>query len=127
MLASISPSTGNGPEEGAPVKKIEAVIRPEKLDGVMKALGEKGFVALTVTMVRGRGEQKGIALEFRGMVTQVDLLPKVKIDLVVRDGEVDTAIGILVASARTGTIGDGKIFVLPIEGVTKVRTGEVWR
>jgi nitrogen regulatory protein P-II 1 len=108
------------------VKMIQAIIRPEKLDGVMKALGEKGFVALTVTAVRGRGEQKGIALEFRGMVTQVDLLPKVKIELVVQDGEVDTALGTLVASARTGTIGDGKIFVLPVEGVTRVRTGEVW-
>jgi nitrogen regulatory protein P-II 1 len=109
------------------VKMIQAVIRPEKLDGVMNALEEKGLVALTVTNVRGRGEQRGIALEFRGMVTRVELLPKVKIELVVRDDEVDPAIQAIRASAKTGNIGDGKIFVLPVEMVGKVRTEEVWR
>ncbi|HTY51615.1 MAG TPA: P-II family nitrogen regulator [Methanomicrobiales archaeon] len=109
------------------MKMVQAIIRPEKLDEVMKALGEKGLVALTVTEVRGRGEQKGIALEFRGVVTIVDLLPKVKIELVVEDDRVETAIGTICSSARTGTVGDGKIFVLPVEQMAKVRTGETWR
>jgi nitrogen regulatory protein P-II 1 len=109
------------------VKMIQAVLRPERLDAVMKALEEKNLVAMTIMNVRGRGEQKGISLEFRGTVTQVDLLPKVKIELVVQDGEVDTAIQAIRASARTGTIGDGKIFVLPVELVAKVRTDEQWR
>ena len=109
------------------VKMVQAVIRPERLDGIMKALEEKGLVALTVTEVRGRGEQKGISLEFRGNRMEVDLLPKVKIELVVSDGEVDTAIAAIRAAGRTGSIGDGKIFVLPVELVARVRTDESWR
>ncbi|HVP25116.1 MAG TPA: P-II family nitrogen regulator [Methanomicrobiales archaeon] len=109
------------------MKMVQAVIRPEKLDEVMKALEGKGIVALTVTDVRGRGEQKGISLQFRGRRMDVDLLPKVKIELVVNDGEVDTAIATIRASARTGNIGDGKIFVLTVDLVAKVRTGEEWR
>jgi nitrogen regulatory protein P-II 1 len=105
---------------------VQAVIRPEKLDAVMKALEEKNLVAMTITGVRGRGEQKGIALQFRGRRMDVDLLPKMKIELVVQDSEVDTAIQTIRASARTGNIGDGKIFVLPVEMVAKVRTEEVW-
>jgi nitrogen regulatory protein P-II 1 len=81
---------------------------------------------MTITGVRGRGEQKGIALQFRGRRMDVDLLPKMKIELVVQDSEVDTAIQTIRASARTGNIGDGKIFVLPVEMVAKVRTEEVW-
>jgi nitrogen regulatory protein P-II 1 len=108
------------------VKMVQAVIRPEKLDAVMKALEEKNLVAMTITGVRGRGEQKGIALQFRGRRMDVDLLPKMKIELVVQDSEVDTAIQTIRASARTGNIGDGKIFVLPVEMVAKVRTEEVW-
>ena len=109
------------------MKMVQAVIRPEKLDEVMKALEGKGIGALTVTDVRGRGEQKGISLQFRGRRMDVDLLPKVKIELVVNDGEVDTAIATIRASARTGNIGDGKIFVLTVDLVAKVRTGEEWR
>lgn len=108
------------------MKMVQAVIRPEKLDAVMKALEEKNLVAMTITGVRGRGEQKGIALQFRGRRMDVDLLPKMKIELVVQDSEVDTAIQTIRASARTGNIGDGKIFVLPVEMVAKVRTEEVW-
>jgi nitrogen regulatory protein P-II 1 len=126
MSASISPSTGREPEKGIPVKMVQAVLRPEKLDAVMKALEEKNLVALTVTNVCGRGEQKGIALEFRGVVTMVDLLPKVKIELVVQDSEVETAIATIRANARTGAMGDGKIFVLPVEVMARVRTDEAW-
>jgi nitrogen regulatory protein P-II 1 len=109
------------------MKMLQAIIRPEKLDEVMKALEEKGFVALTVTDVRGRGEQKGISLQFRGRKMDVDLLPKVKIEMVLNDGEIDSALRTIRESARTGSIGDGKIFVLPVDLMAKVRTEEIWR
>jgi nitrogen regulatory protein P-II 1 len=127
MWASISPSTGRGPEGLAAMKMLQAIIRPEKLDEVMKALEGKGFVALTVTDVRGRGEQKGISLQFRGRKMDVDLLPKVKIEIVLNDGEVDSALRTIRETARTGAVGDGKIFVLPVDLMAKVRTEETWR
>jgi nitrogen regulatory protein P-II 1 len=105
---------------------IQAIIRPEKLDDVKRALEDKGFVALTVIDVKGRGEQKGITLQYRGKKMEVDLLPKVKIEIVVKDEEAETAISTIRASARTGRIGDGKIFVLPVEMMARVRTDEVW-
>ncbi|MDD1657983.1 MAG: P-II family nitrogen regulator [Methanomicrobiales archaeon] len=108
------------------MKMIQAIIRPEKLDDVKRALEEKGFIALTVIDVKGRGEQKGITLQYRGKKMEVDLLPKVKIEIVVKDGEAETAIGTIRASARTGRIGDGKIFILPVEMMARVRTDEVW-
>ena len=109
------------------MKMLQAIIRPEKLDAVMKALEEKGFVALTVTDVRGRGEQKGVTLQFRGRRMDVDLLPKVKLEIVLADGEVDSALVAIRETARTGSMGDGKIFVLPIDLMAKVRTEEIWR
>ena len=108
------------------MKMVQAVIRPEKLDEVKRALEEGGFIAMTIIEVRGRGEQKGIQLEFRGTKMEVDLLPKVKIELVVSDQEIPKAIGVIRASARTGRAGDGKIFILPIEKMLKVRTDEEW-
>ena len=108
------------------MKMIQAIIRPEKLDDVKRALEEKGFVALTVIDVKGRGEQKGITLQYRGKKMEVDLLPKVKIEIVVKDEEAEAAISTIRASARTGRIGDGKIFVLPVEMMARVRTDEVW-
>jgi nitrogen regulatory protein P-II 1 len=109
------------------MKMLQAIIRPEKLDEVMKALEVKGFVALTVTDVRGRGEQKGISLQFRGRRMDVDLLPKVKLEIVLADGEVDSALKSIQETARTGNVGDGKIFILPVDLMAKVRTGETWR
>jgi len=109
------------------MKMLQAIIRPEKLDEVMKALELKGFVALTVTDVRGRGEQKGISLQFRGRKMDVDLLPKVKIEMVLDDVEIDSALRTIRESARTGSIGDGKIFVLNVDLMAKVRTEEIWR
>jgi nitrogen regulatory protein P-II 1 len=105
---------------------IQAVIRPERFDEVKTALEQKGFVALTAIEVRGRGEQKGITLEYRGKPVQIDLLPKMKIELVVRNEDVDVVIAIIRSAARTGKLGDGKIFVLPVERVAKVRTDEEW-
>jgi nitrogen regulatory protein P-II 1 len=106
------------------MKMIKAIIRPERFDNVKAALEQKGINALTVIEVKGRGEQKGITLEYRGKPVQVDLLPKVKIEIVVDDEDVDTVITTIRTAARTGKMGDGKIFVLPVEKMLKVRTDE---
>jgi len=106
------------------MKKIEAIIRPERLERVKKALEEQGCVAMTITEVYGRGEQKGIALQFRGRRMNVDTLPKVKIETIVNDEFVEPLIQAILSAARTGKFGDGKIFVLPVEEAIRVRTGE---
>ncbi len=106
------------------MKKIEAIIREEKLDAVKKALEEKSYFGMTVSEVSGRGKQKGIPLQWRVGEYRVDLLPKLKIELVVLDDDVPTAIDAIVRNARTGETGDGKIFVLPVESVVRVRTGD---
>ena len=106
------------------MKKIEAVIRPEKLDELKDALAEAGFPGITSFDVKGRGRQKGILLSYRTSEYRVDMLPKTKIELVIKDEEVEKAIDVIVKVARTGTIGDGKIFVLPVEEAVRVRTGE---
>ncbi len=107
------------------MKMVFAIIRPEKLENVKKALEEKGFVAMTIIEVKGRGEQKGIKLQFRGREMEVDLLPKLGIISVVKDEDVDAVIDVITRSARTGRYGDGKIFVLPIEKSVRIRTGEI--
>jgi nitrogen regulatory protein P-II 1 len=106
------------------MKKIEAIIREERLENVKKALEDAGYVSLTVTEVSGRGEQKGLTLPWRVGEYRVDLLPKLKIEIVIQDKEVDTVINVICESARTGEIGDGKIFVIPVERAIRVRTGE---
>ncbi len=107
------------------MKKIEAIIRPERLDPVKKALSEKGFVAMTVMEVLGRGEQKGIKLQYRGGTMEVDLLPKLKLEIFVSDADVDKAMETICTAARTGKFGDGRIFVSPVERSGRVRTGEI--
>jgi len=104
--------------------KVEAIIRPERLDQVKKALDEKDFVGMTVSEVTGRGEQKGIKLQFRGRTIDVDLLPKVRIELIVDNEVVDALIETIAAAARTGKPGDGRIFVIPVARSVRVRTGE---
>ncbi len=106
------------------MKKIEAVIKPFKLDEVREALAEVGVTGLTVTEVKGFGRQKGHTELYRGAEYVVDFLPKVKVDVVVTDKMVDQAIEAIVKAARTGKIGDGKIFVTAIEQVVRIRTGE---
>ncbi len=106
------------------MKKIEAIIKPFKLDEVREALSEVGVSGLTVTEVKGFGRQKGHTELYRGAEYVVDFLPKVKIELVVADNGVDAAIESIVKAARTGKIGDGKIFVSNIEQVVRIRTGE---
>jgi len=106
------------------MKLVKAILKPERFEFVKKALEDKGFVGMTVTEVRGRGEQKGINLEYRGGKMVVDMLPKTMVEIVVRDSELDSLVSTLTESARTGKIGDGKIFVMPVEKSIRIRTGE---
>jgi nitrogen regulatory protein P-II 1 len=106
------------------MKKIDAIIKPFKLDEVREALSGVGVTGLTVTEVKGFGRQKGHTELYRGAEYVVDFLPKVKIEIVVADGLVELAIETIVNSARTGKIGDGKIFVTNVEQVVRIRTGE---
>jgi nitrogen regulatory protein P-II 1 len=106
------------------MKKIEAIIKPFKLDEVKEALQEAGIQGLSVTEVKGFGRQKGHTELYRGAEYVVDFLPKVKIEVVLSDDMVDIAIEAIVAAARTDKIGDGKIFVSPIEQAIRIRTGE---
>ncbi|MBL8377952.1 MAG: P-II family nitrogen regulator [Burkholderiales bacterium] len=106
------------------MKKIEAVIKPFKLDEVREALSEVGITGLTVTEVKGFGRQKGHTELYRGAEYVVDFLPKVKVEVVVSDKEVQNVIDAIIKAARTGKIGDGKIFVNSVEHVLRIRTGE---
>ena len=106
------------------MKKIEAVVKPFKLDEVREALSAIGVTGLTVTEVKGFGRQKGHTELYRGAEYVVDFLPKVKVEVVVPDKLADQAIEAIVKSARTGKIGDGKIFVTTVEQVVRIRTGE---
>jgi nitrogen regulatory protein P-II 1 len=106
------------------MKKIEAIIKPFKLDEVREALSELGVSGLTVTEVKGFGRQKGHTELYRGAEYVVDFLPKIKIEVVVTDAMVETAVESIVKAARTGKIGDGKIFVSAIEQAIRIRTGE---
>lgn len=106
------------------MKKVEAIIKPFKLDEVREALAEVGVTGLTVTEVKGFGRQKGHTELYRGAEYVVDFLPKVKIEIVITADKVDLAIDAIVKTARTGKIGDGKIFVTGVEQVVRIRTGE---
>ena len=106
------------------MKKIEAIIKPFKLDEVREALSEVGVTGLTVTEVKGFGRQKGHTELYRGAEYVVDFLPKIKIEVVIADGSVEQAIEAIIKAARTGKIGDGKIFVFDLQQVVRIRTGE---
>ncbi len=106
------------------MKKIEAIIRSETLDSVKCGLEKLGMNAMTITDVMGRGEQKGLEFTHRAGKYRVDLLPKVKVEIVVRDEDARRVIDVIIEKARTGEIGDGKIFVYPVEEVIRIRTGE---
>jgi nitrogen regulatory protein P-II 1 len=106
------------------MKKIEAVIRPHLLDAVKTALQETGVVGMTVTEVKGFGRQKGHTETYRGTEYQVDFLPKVKVEVVVAEGIVESVIDVVVKIARTGKFGDGKVFVTALTDVVRIRTGE---
>ena len=127
MLIVCAPSIG-GPvkdhEESLAMKKIEAIIKPFKLDDVKEALHEIGLQGMTVLDARGFGRQKGHTELYRGAEYVVDFLPKVKIELVVRDAQLDAAVEAIQRAAHSGRIGDGKIFVSPVENAVRIRTGE---
>lgn len=106
------------------MKKIEAIIKPFKLDEVKEAVGSLGVHGMTVTEVKGFGRQKGHKEIYRGAEYLVDFLPKTKVEVVVADEVAEQVIEKIVAAARTGSIGDGKIFVLDVESVVRIRTGE---
>jgi nitrogen regulatory protein P-II 1 len=106
------------------MKKIEAIVKPFKLDEVREALSEIGVTGLTVTEVKGFGRQKGHTELYRGAEYVVDFLPKVKLEIVVADSLLERALDAIIKSARTGKIGDGKIFVSTVEQVVRIRTGE---
>lgn len=106
------------------MKKIEAIIKPFKLDEVREALSEIGVTGLTVTEVKGFGRQKGHTELYRGAEYVVDFLPKVKLEIIIADSLVDRAMEAIITAARTGKIGDGKIFVSNMEQVVRIRTGE---
>jgi nitrogen regulatory protein P-II 1 len=106
------------------MKKIEAIIKPFKLDDVKEALNEIGIQGMTITEVKGYGRQKGHKEIYRGAEYVVDFIPKIKIEIIVESGMVDKVVNSIRDAANTGKLGDGKIFVLPIEEVIRVRTGE---
>jgi len=106
------------------MKKIEAIVKPFKLDEVRESLSEVGITGLTVTEVKGFGRQKGHTELYRGAEYVVDFLPKIKVEVVVTDDIVDAAVDAIVKAAHTGKIGDGKIFIMPVEQVIRIRTGE---
>ena len=106
------------------MKKIEAIIKPFKLDDVKEALTGIGVIGMTVSEVRGFGRQKGHTELYRGAEYVVDFLPKTKIEMIVRDDQVDAAVEAIQKAAQSGRIGDGKIFVYPVENIIRIRTGE---
>ena len=106
------------------MKKIEAIIKPFKLDDVREALTDIGITGMTVTEVKGFGRQKGHTEVYRGAEYAVDFLPKIKMELVLRDDQVDQAVDVIIETARSGKIGDGKIFIFPVEEAIRIRTSE---
>ncbi|RMD82611.1 MAG: P-II family nitrogen regulator [Candidatus Dadabacteria bacterium] len=106
------------------MKKVEAIIKPFKLDEVKEALGAVGVQGITVTEVKGFGRQRGHTELYRGAEYVVDFLPKVKLEIIVKDEQVESVVDAIANAAKTGRIGDGKIFVMNIEDVVRIRTGE---
>lgn len=106
------------------MKKIEAVVRPDSVDDVLSALSEAGYPGVMVTEIEGHGRQKGVSQQWRGQTYKVELLPKVKLEVVVTDNEVDDIVTKIIAASKTGQIGDGKIFVTDIGEAVRIRTGD---
>lgn len=106
------------------MKKIEAIIREDNFAQVKHALEDEGFVSMTISDVSGRGQQKGVALKWRAGEYRVEFLPKKKIEIVIEDKDIDTVIDIICENSQTGIFGDGKIFVIPVDEVIRIRTKE---
>jgi nitrogen regulatory protein P-II 1 len=126
MSGWIYPSMANGlMHEVNQMQKIEAIIKPERFEFVKKALEDNKIYGLTVSEVQGRGDQKGIVLQYRGGEITVDLIPKCKVEVGVKDKDLQMILDLIINAARTGKIGDGRIFVSPVTKSIRVRTGEV--
>lgn|SRR3989338_1830935 len=106
------------------MKKIEAIIRPDSLEKVRKSLNSCGYPGITISEVDGHGKQKGLTQQWRGEKFKIEFLPKIKVEIVITDKDLDKIIGLIEDAAKTGEIGDGKIFVSTIEEVVRIRTGE---
>ena len=106
------------------MKKIEAIVRPEKVDDIRKALEKSGYPGVTITEVEGHGKQKGVTRQWRGESYKVDLLPKVKLELIVSDKDADRLTSAITSAAKTGAVGDGKIFISDVKEAVRIRTGE---
>lgn len=106
------------------MKKLEVIIRPEKLEGVRSALDKVGYTGLMITEIEGHGKQRGVVQQWRGEKYKVEYLPKIKIEIVVKDADVERTALAIIESAKTGEIGDGKIFISDIEDAIRIRTGE---
>lgn len=106
------------------MKKIEAIVRPERVDAVRSALSESGITGLMISEIEGHGKQKGVVQQWRGEKYKVELLPKVKIEIIVKDQDAERISKVIIDSARTGEIGDGKIFIYPVDNAIRIRTGE---
>lgn len=104
--------------------KIEAYLRPSALEGVQKALGEVGIVGMSVTEIRGFGRQRGHREVYRGAEYRIDFVPKIKVEVVVKDDDKDGAIGAMIEASKSGKVGDGKVFSSPIQDAVRIRTGE---
>jgi nitrogen regulatory protein P-II 1 len=114
----------HAPKEQAAMKKVEAIIRPERVEQVRRALEELRYPGLTLTEVKGHGKQQGVRQQWRGKEYVADMLPRVKLEIATVDEDVPAIVRAIVANARTGEEGDGKVFVMPIEDAVRVRTGE---
>jgi len=120
----IEETAGQARTRSATMKKIEAVIRPEKLDEVRKAIEAVGYPGITLTEAEGHGKQKGVVQQWRGETYRVDFLPKVKLEIVAGDADTERIVQAIIKAAKTGAVGDGKIFVSDIRDAVKIRTGE---
>lgn len=125
MLETVAAqTTPQGKTRSATMKKIEAIIRPEKLDDVRKAIEAVGYPGITITEAEGHGKQKGITQQWRGETYRLEFLPKVKLEIVVGDADVEPTVQAIIKAARTGGVGDGKIFVTDVRDIIRIRTGE---
>ena len=106
------------------MKKIEAILRQSRIDIVKNALADAGYVGMTISDVKGRGIQGGITERYRGREYTVDMIPKIKLEIVAKDSDVEDIVDIICENGKTGNYGDGKIFIIPVESVIRVRTGE---
>ena len=121
VTESVERSTGT---RVGTMKKIEAIIRPEKLDVVRQAIESVGYPGITITEAEGHGKQKGVTQQWRGETYRVEFLPKVKLEIVIADSDLEQMLGAIQQAARTGAVGDGKIFVSDVRDVVRIRTGE---